>query len=146
MQEPTQIEKQYAIEAAKAADFGENWLVTANRALSIQNIAYQSACGNNEANAEPVAIKKHYPNIHMLNMNDGGYKCIEELKPIEPETLLYTSPQALTPITADDIQLMAFNDCSDDWNDPKYRKIWLEGYVSGAHAAIAEVKHRGEAR
>lgn len=33
----TQIEKQYAIEAAKNADFGENWLVTANRALAIQH-------------------------------------------------------------------------------------------------------------
>jgi hypothetical protein len=40
--EPTQIEKQYAIQAAKEADFGETWLVTANRALALQNIAYQT--------------------------------------------------------------------------------------------------------
>jgi hypothetical protein len=40
--EPLQIQKQYAMQAAKEADFGETWLTTANRALALQNIAYQT--------------------------------------------------------------------------------------------------------
>jgi hypothetical protein len=40
--EPLQIEKQYAMQAAKEADFGETWSTTANRALALQNITYQT--------------------------------------------------------------------------------------------------------
>jgi hypothetical protein len=38
---PVQLEKQYAIAALKIADFGENWLETANRALALQATAQQ---------------------------------------------------------------------------------------------------------
>ena len=73
--EPTQIEKQYAIEAAKAADFGENWLVTANRALAIQNIAYQTIC--QPTNAEPTCQVKNIDTGELKTMTREAAKLLQ---------------------------------------------------------------------
>jgi hypothetical protein len=41
---------------------------------------------------EPVAVKQHDPDIHMVGPNDGGRVWIEELSPIPVGTKLYTEP------------------------------------------------------
>jgi hypothetical protein len=86
--EPLQIEKQYAMQAAKEADFGETWLTTANRALALQNIAYQNnppQCGQQEtyitaAQARECgnyAQKRHAHFILILNTEPSKYNLSE---------------------------------------------------------------------
>ena len=47
------------------------------------------------------------------------------------------------PLTDEEIALMAFNDCPEDWNDLGAKAAWLEGYKMGAREALREVKRRG---
>lgn len=43
--------------------------------------------------AEPVAVKRHDPDVHMVGPSDGGSRWIEELTHIPDGTLLYATPQ-----------------------------------------------------
>jgi len=45
-----------------------------------------------EPEQEPVAVKQHDPDIHMVGPNDGGRVWIEELSPIPVGTKLYAAP------------------------------------------------------
>ena len=46
---------------------------------------------------EPVAIKRHDPNIHVVGPSDGGRVWIEELQPIPVGTKLYAAPPSPAP-------------------------------------------------
>jgi hypothetical protein len=51
-----------------------------------------AALEQQEQEQEPVAVKQHDPDIHMVGPNDGGRVWIEELSPIPVGTKLYTRP------------------------------------------------------
>lgn len=40
----------------------------------------------------------------------------------------------------DDVALMAFNDCPDDFNSLCCKRSWMDGYLSGASAAERAIK------
>ena len=54
-----------------------------------------------------------------------------------------TNDKLAQALTDEEVALMAFNDCPEDWNDLGAKVAWLEGYKRGAREALREVKRRG---
>ena len=48
---------------------------------------------------------------------------------------LYTTPPTREPLSKEQINLMAFNDDPDDWNNPNCKRAWFDGYLEGFRSA-----------
>jgi len=45
-------------------------------------------------------------------------------------------------LTDMEIDLMAFNDCAEDWNDPIFKECWVEGYITASRSTEAKLKEK----
>ena len=66
------------------------------------------------------------------------YERIGDVKPV------YTAPpkREWQGLTDEEVSLMAFNECAEDWNDLRFKNCWIDGYNAGSCATQAKLKEK----
>ena len=66
------------------------------------------------------------------------YERIGDVKPV------YTAPpkREWQGLTDEEVSLMAFNECAEDWNDLRFKNCWIGGYNAGSCATQAKLKEK----
>lgn len=57
---------------------------------------------------------------------------------------LYAAPpqREWVGLTDEEVSLMAFNECAEDWNDLRFKNCWIDGYNAGSCATQAKLKEK----